>query len=37
VIDLLIDETKAVLGQIGATGAAQTRSVVTRHQGALSF
>jgi (S)-mandelate dehydrogenase len=37
VIDLLIDETKAVLGQIGATGAAQARSVVTRHQGALRF
>jgi L-lactate dehydrogenase (cytochrome) len=37
VIDLLIDETKAVLGQIGATGAAQARSVVARHQGALHF
>jgi (S)-mandelate dehydrogenase len=37
VIDLLIDETKAVLGQIGATGAAQARSVVARHQGALRF
>lgn len=36
-IDLLIDETRAALGQIGAHGPAQAREVVVRHPGALSF
>ena len=33
VIDLLIDETKAALGQIGARRPAEARSVTTRHPG----
>ena len=37
VIDLLIDETTAVLGQIGAKCPTDSRSVVIRHQGALRF
>jgi L-lactate dehydrogenase (cytochrome) len=37
VIDLLIDETRASLGQIGAHTPAQARSVVIRHPGALAF
>jgi len=37
VIDLLIDDTTAVLGQIGAKCPTDSRSVVIRHQGALRF
>jgi (S)-mandelate dehydrogenase len=37
VIDLLVDETRSVLGQIGARGPAQARSVTVRHPGALVF
>jgi isopentenyl diphosphate isomerase/L-lactate dehydrogenase-like FMN-dependent dehydrogenase len=37
VIDLLIDETKSALGQIGARHPAEARSVTTRHPGALHF
>jgi (S)-mandelate dehydrogenase len=37
VIDLLRDETRAALGQIGAHSLAQARSVVIRHPGALTF
>ena len=37
VIDLLIDETRASLGQIGAKTPAAARSVVIRHPGALAF
>jgi L-lactate dehydrogenase (cytochrome) len=37
VIDLMIDEVKSVLGQIGARQPAQARSVVIRHPGALHF
>jgi L-lactate dehydrogenase (cytochrome) len=37
VIDLLIDETRASLGQIGAATPADARSVVIRHPGALAF
>jgi len=37
VIELLIDETKAALGQIGAHLPAEARSVVIRHPGALAF
>jgi (S)-mandelate dehydrogenase len=37
VIDLLRDETRAALGQIGAHSLAQARSVVIRHPGALAF
>jgi L-lactate dehydrogenase (cytochrome) len=37
VIDLLIDETRAALGQIGAHMPAEARSVVIRHPGALAF
>jgi (S)-mandelate dehydrogenase len=37
VIDLLIDETRAALGQIGAMKPADARSVVIRHPGALAF
>jgi isopentenyl diphosphate isomerase/L-lactate dehydrogenase-like FMN-dependent dehydrogenase len=37
VIDLLIDETKAALGQIGARRPAEARSVTTRHLGELRF
>jgi L-lactate dehydrogenase (cytochrome) len=37
VIDLLIDEARAVLGQIGVASPAAARSVVTRHPGALAF
>ena len=36
-IDLLIDETRAALGQIGAHGPAEAREVVIRHPGALVF
>jgi len=37
VIDLMIDETRASLGQIGAKTPADARSVVIRHPGALAF
>jgi len=37
VIDLLVDETRAALGQIGAQSPAAARSVVIRHPGALGF
>jgi L-lactate dehydrogenase (cytochrome) len=37
VIDLLIHEAKAVLGQIGARCPAEARSVLARHPGALRF
>jgi L-lactate dehydrogenase (cytochrome) len=37
VIDLLRDETRAALGQIGAHSLAQASSVVIRHSGALAF
>jgi L-lactate dehydrogenase (cytochrome) len=37
VIDLMIDETRAALGQIGAGTPADARSVVVRHPGALAF
>jgi L-lactate dehydrogenase (cytochrome) len=35
VIDLLIEEARAALGQIGARSLAEARSVVIRHPGAL--
>jgi (S)-mandelate dehydrogenase len=37
VIELLVDETRAALGQIGARTAAAARAVVIRHPGALAF
>jgi len=37
VIDLLIEEMKSVLGQIGARRPAEARSVSIRHPGALQF
>jgi hypothetical protein len=37
VLDLMIDEMKAALGQIGAPRPAQARSVMIRHSGALDF
>ena len=37
VIDLLIEETRAALGQIGALTPADARSVVVRHRAALQF
>jgi isopentenyl diphosphate isomerase/L-lactate dehydrogenase-like FMN-dependent dehydrogenase len=37
VIDLLIEETQAVLGQLGARTPDEVRSVVIRHKGALRF
>jgi (S)-mandelate dehydrogenase len=37
VIDLLIDEMRAVFGQIGARCPVEARSVATRHPGALQF
>jgi L-lactate dehydrogenase (cytochrome) len=36
-IDLITDETRASLGQIGAHAPAQAREVVIRHPGALNF
>jgi L-lactate dehydrogenase (cytochrome) len=36
-IDLLVDETRAALGQIGARSSAEARAVVIRHPGALAF
>jgi hypothetical protein len=37
VIDLLTQETRAALGQIGARTPAEARNVVIRHPGALRF
>jgi L-lactate dehydrogenase (cytochrome) len=37
VIDLMIDEARAALGQLGAKSPAEARSVVIRHPGALAF
>jgi L-lactate dehydrogenase (cytochrome) len=37
VIELLIDETRAALGQIGAFSPADARAVVIRHPGAFAF
>jgi (S)-mandelate dehydrogenase len=37
VIDLLIEETQAALGQLGAHGVADTRALTIRHPGALQF
>ncbi len=37
VIDLLIDELKAALGQVGAATVAEARGVEVRHPGAMSF
>ena len=37
VIDILIEETKAALGQLGAKQPEDVRSVVIRHDGALQF
>jgi (S)-mandelate dehydrogenase len=37
VIDLLIEETQAAFGQLGAHSPADSRSVVIRHNGALQF
>jgi len=37
VIDLITDETRASLGQIGAKSPAMARDVVIRHPGALAF
>jgi (S)-mandelate dehydrogenase len=37
VIDLLIEETQAALGQLGALAPDEARSVVIRHNGALHF
>lgn len=37
VIDLVVDEIRASLGQIGARSPAEARSVVIRHPGALAF
>ncbi len=37
VIDLLIEETKAALGQLGARKPDDVRSVVIRHNGAIEF
>jgi L-lactate dehydrogenase (cytochrome) len=37
VIDLLIEETQAALGQLGAHTPGEARSVVIRHNGVLQF
>jgi len=37
VIDILIEETKAALGQLGALSPDEVRSVVIRHENALRF
>jgi (S)-mandelate dehydrogenase len=37
VIDLLIDELRSALGQVGALSPAQARNVMVRHPGALHF
>jgi (S)-mandelate dehydrogenase len=37
VIDLLIEETQAALGQLGAHSIAETRALTVRHPGALQF
>ena len=36
-IDLLVEETQAALGQLGAHGVAATRTLTVRHPGALQF
>ena len=37
VIDLLIDELRSALGQVGAHSPAEARNVMVRHPGALHF
>jgi (S)-mandelate dehydrogenase len=37
VIDIMVDEMRAALGQIGARTLAEARSIVVRHPGALNF
>jgi len=37
VIDIMVDEMRAALGQIGARTLAEARSVVVRHPGAIDF
>ena len=37
VIDLLIEETQAALGQLGVHSVAETRALTIRHPGALQF
>ena len=37
VIDLLVDETQAALGQLGAHSVEETRTLMIRHDGALRF
>ena len=37
VIDLLIDELRSALGQVGAHSPAEARNVRVRHPGALAF
>jgi (S)-mandelate dehydrogenase len=37
VIDLLRDETRAVLGQVGAHSVAEARQIMARHPGRLQF
>jgi len=37
VIDLVIDEMKAVVGQLGAASLNQLRSLTIRHAGAINF
>lgn len=37
VIDLLIEETQAALGQLGARRPDEARAVAIRHNGALQF
>jgi (S)-mandelate dehydrogenase len=37
VIDLLIEETQAALGQLGAHSVEETRSLAIRHPGAWQF
>jgi len=37
VIDLLIEETQAALGQLGAHNVAETRALTIRHPGALQY
>jgi hypothetical protein len=37
VIDIMVDEMRAALGQIGAQTLADARSVMVRHPGAIDF
>jgi (S)-mandelate dehydrogenase len=37
VIDIMVDEMRSALGQIGARSLAEARSVIIRHPGALNF